>query len=40
VNIFGTARFKIEGNNHLGVLGIDEIILKWILEEQDGGGLQ
>lgn len=40
VNIFGTARFKLEGKNHLGDLGIDGIILKWILEKEDGGGLQ
>jgi hypothetical protein len=38
VNILGTARFKLEGKNHLGDQGIDGIILKWILEKQDGGG--
>jgi hypothetical protein len=40
VNILGTARFKLDEKNHLGDLGIDGIILKWILEKQDGGRLQ
>lgn len=36
MNILETARFKLEGKNHLGDLGIAGIILKWILEKQDG----
>jgi hypothetical protein len=40
VKILGTARFKLEGKNHLGDLGIDGIILKWILKKQGGGRLQ
>jgi hypothetical protein len=34
VNILGAARFKLEGKNDLGDLGINGIILQWVLEKK------